>query len=175
MNSNYTQFNDYYKNQNNYIPTRYYCEAFASSEIAYFDVSQTADGFFVKVDASQISDNNNITKNNFITFDFEANKISKDIKSLNVFVWNPNLSQYETSVTALSNTTGPIRLGLGSNNVYNKIFIGKPGASLQTFFGGNNIQAKQGKQQAKATPPAVIPNASSSEYTIPIARVYVTY
>jgi hypothetical protein len=173
MNSDYTQFNDYYKNQNNYIPTRYYCEAFASAEIAYFDISQTADGFFVKVDASQISSNNNITKNNSTTFDFEADKILTNIKSLNVFVWNPNLSQYETSLAALN---GPIRLGLGSNNVYNKIYIGKPNFTLQTFFGGVNILAKQAKLQAKAaTPPAVIPNASSSEYTIPIARVYVTY
>jgi|LauGreDrversion4_2_1035121.scaffolds.fasta_scaffold278175_2 hypothetical protein len=164
MNSDYTHLSNYYKNQNNYIPTRYYCEAFASADVAYFDVFQTSDGTTIKIDASQISTNNNITALNQSTFSFDADKINRDIKSFDTFTWNPNLNQYETSVTAISNTTGPIRVGRGSTNVYNKIYLGKTGASLSTFFGSIRESQAKGKQQAK-----------TDTTLLPIARVYVTY
>lgn len=153
MNSDYTQFNDYYKNQNNYIPTRYYCEAFASAEIAYFDISSSSDERNIIIDASQISNTGTITGDKFSKIVFNADKIQGDIKSFNVFTWNPSSSSYTPAVAALSTNPALFLSKPNNGSFFNTITIGRgSGASMQTALGAGNPKG-----------------------AVNIARVYVTY
>lgn len=162
MNSGYTQFNDYYKNQNNYIPTRYYCEAFASAEIAYFDVLLSSNLKTIKIDASQISSNQTISGPQSTQITFDADKIT-DIKSFNVFTWNG--TSFTPAITAAS--TNPALFLAKKSNYYNTITIGRNGFTISSVLGAVNSSATM-KQ------PVLTSDAKPST-DIFIARVYVTY
>lgn len=157
MNSDYTRLNAYYKNQNNYIPTRYYCEAFASAEIAYFDITSSSDDKNVIIDASQISTTPNITGDKFSRIVINADKIQADIKSLNVFTWHPLTSTYTPNI--LSSSGNPaLSLSKPQNGSYfNVITIGRTAEKNNNF----SLQSALGAVNSKAG--------------TRIARVYVTY
>lgn len=168
MNSDYTRLNNYYKNQNNYIPTRYYCEAFAAAEMAYFDVYLSTDGN-VRLDVIQISSENVIkTTKPQQVFTFTADKVMADIKSFNVFVWNG--TQFIPSIAASS--SNPALFLTKTNQFFNTITLGRTGFALNTALGANNPSSNASAiRSARGAPTAAAPTPQEALF----ARIYITY
>ena len=176
MNSDYTRLNDYYRNQNNYIPTRYYCEKFASAEIAYFDVYVTDDGTKVRIDAPLISTSTILKFPVFGQFEFIADKIQADIKSFDVFIWKqesapdkPAQGRFIPNVFSMATSNA---ISLTKNKYYNQIKVGRDSTSIVTALGAISpfSTARQPKATAQAPTQAREPPL---EYLI--ARIYITY
>lgn len=151
--NNYTQFNDYYKNQNNYIPTRYYCEKFAMAEITSFDVYQKKAGG-IRIDTDNISSfTAPETKSNFGLIKISADKIKSDIKGFSIFTRKgsetiPNVSSMAVNpAITITKENGVQIINLGRNGNF----------AMATSLGAPNPSAFDKNDEAL------------------IATVYITY